>query len=87
VISAIATQTLRTGDLVALRVQASDPQQHSLIFGADNLPKGLAIHPSSGMIYGRLTTPGNVSSTIRAGNGASSASMTLQWNVADAASP
>jgi hypothetical protein len=86
-LTAVPAQTHRTGDLVALRVQASDPNQHTLTFAADNLPKGLAIHPATGMIYGRVTTPGTVTSTLRASNGPASGSLTLQWTVSDAPSP
>jgi PA14 domain/CotH kinase protein/Lamin Tail Domain/Chitobiase/beta-hexosaminidase C-terminal domain/Putative Ig domain/Divergent InlB B-repeat domain len=87
VVTAVAAQNLRTGDLVALRMQASDPNQHTLTFAADNLPKGLSIHPATGMIYGRLTTPGPITSTLRASNGVSSGNVSVVWTVTDAPSP
>jgi CotH kinase protein/PA14 domain/Lamin Tail Domain/Chitobiase/beta-hexosaminidase C-terminal domain/Divergent InlB B-repeat domain/Putative Ig domain len=86
-LSAVPAQTWRTGELVSLRVLASDPLAHRLTFSADDLPKGLSIQPATGMVYGRLTTPGAVSSTIRASNGVSTGSIVVPWTVSDAASP
>ncbi len=42
--------------------------QRPLVFAADNLPQGLTIDSSSGLITGRLTTPGTYNVTLKAQN-------------------
>jgi PA14 domain/CotH kinase protein/Lamin Tail Domain/Bacterial Ig domain/Chitobiase/beta-hexosaminidase C-terminal domain len=83
VLAAIGPQAWRTGDTVRLVATASDPGQYPVTYTAKSLPKGLSMHPQTGVVYGRLTTPGSYSSTITASNGAATGTQTVNWTVSD----
>lgn len=83
VIGAVAAQSLRTGDIVALQVPATDPGGYPLSYSATGLPKGPALNAQTGFLYGRVTTPGVYTSTLKASNGVSTGSLTVVWTVTD----
>ena len=82
-VAAIAPQAWRTGDLVALTVAATDPGGYPVTYAAKTLPKGLNINPATGVIYGRITTPGTYNSTITATNGVTAGTLAVVWTVTD----
>lgn len=53
-------------------------------FGADNLPSGLTLDPSTGAITGNIGTTGTTFSTITVSNSVGSDSKTLTWYVTPA---
>jgi CotH kinase protein/Lamin Tail Domain/Chitobiase/beta-hexosaminidase C-terminal domain/Putative Ig domain/Divergent InlB B-repeat domain len=90
VLAAVPAQTWRTGDLVELRLQATDVGGRAITYDAKSMPKGLSVHPASGVIFGRITTPGSGTMTVSAANGSASTSKTslpVSWTVTDAPSP
>ncbi len=82
-IVAVPPQSARTGDLVTLALSASDANGHALRFTASGLPKGISLNPTSGIIFGRLTTPGSYSTVVTVTNGVSSATLPISWTVTD----
>lgn len=65
VIDPIANQTYEEGAAVSLQANASDADGDNFSFGALNLPAGITINPTSGLISGTLTAAiGTYSSTI-----------------------
>ena len=83
VLAAVQAQAWRTGDIVNLKVSATDPGGYPITYSASTLPKGLSQNAVSGIIYGRITTPGSYASTLRASNGVSTGSLSLSWTVTD----
>src|SRR5262249_10174039 len=54
VVTSPGPQTASEGQSVSLSVTASDPDGDSLTFSASNLPPGLSINPTSGLITGTI---------------------------------
>ncbi len=81
------SQNSLAGSAVSLQVQASDSSGAPLTFGADYLPQGLSINPSTGLISGTITsgpdTPGLYTVVLTASDGTYSASQQVQWLVAN----
>ncbi len=50
-----ADQSSVEGDIVALQIEASDPDGSQLTYTATNLPTGLAIDPATGLISGTVS--------------------------------
>ncbi len=81
------TQTSIRGSVVALRPLASDPDGDALLWTADGLPAGLAIHPGSGQISGIVSSHADASYTalVRVQDpGGLTASVTFTWNTVPA---
>jgi hypothetical protein len=78
-------QTSVDGDSASLALSASYHGAGSLSYGASNLPPGLTINPSTGVIGGTVGASADANSpyavTVTATAGASSASQTLTWTV------
>ena len=67
---------------ISLAIQANDPDVgDNLTFSATNLPTGLSISSSSGIITGDTTTSGNYSVTVTVSDGSLSASTSFNWIV------
>jgi hypothetical protein len=85
-IAAVADQQNVEGDLVALVVEAEDPDADMLTFSAEGLPAGLAIDPTSGEISGTIEvgaatdSPYTVEVTVTDPDGAT-ASTEFGWMV------
>ena len=78
------------GDSPSLQVQASNPNNDTLTYSADNLPIGLSLDAATGTISGTIAAgdaasgddgQGNYAVTINVTDGISSGSTTLAWSV------
>jgi len=70
------------GEVVALPVQAVDPENNPLTYSAAGLPAGLRISATSGVISGTLTTLGDHNVTVSVTDGLSTpASVAFTWRV------
>lgn len=65
-VTAPAHQFNAVGDVVSLRVQATDSEPRDVRFAATDLPAGLQLDASTGLIHGRPTQPGTHSVTLTA---------------------
>ncbi len=76
------TQTGTVGDLVNLQLSASDPDGDSLVYSATDLPDGLTLGSTSGLISGTLGSdrPFFVTATVDDGKGGSD-SVSFDWIV------
>jgi uncharacterized repeat protein (TIGR02543 family) len=83
VLAPVTAPAVRTGDIVSVKLQATDPGGYPVTYSASSLPKGLSLNATSGVIYGRATTPGSYSSTLRASNGVATGSLAVVWTVSD----
>ena len=70
---------------VSFQVVASDPDGDSVNFTAQNLPPGISIHPSTGLISGTLAfnAAGTWSCTVRASDGELASAAGFQWTVSN----
>jgi hypothetical protein len=76
------TQQNGVGNSVSLPLQASDPDGDPLTFTAANLPPGLTINGTTGLISGTVTgNPATYVVTVTASDGTLSASQTFDWDV------
>ncbi|MBN8507446.1 MAG: DUF1929 domain-containing protein [Burkholderiales bacterium] len=81
-LSVPATQQSAVGASASLQVSASDAEFSSLGFSAVGLPPGLSIHPSTGLISGQPSTPGDYYPLVRAVDaGGAGASASFRWIV------
>ncbi len=88
VVTKPANQTRIVGQTVSLQVVASDPDGDPLTYGASNLPAGLSINSSTGLISGKPTTAGTRTVTLTVSDGRASASTTFSFAVsADTTAP
>jgi hypothetical protein len=78
-------QVSQTGDDVSVQVQASDSAGYTLAYSATNLPDGLSIDPSLGLISGTLADDADSNAaypvTVTAVGGGVSSSQTFNWVV------
>jgi hypothetical protein len=85
-VSSLGLQRNDTGDGVNVQVQASDAAGYPLTYGATNLPDGLSIDPSLGLISGTVaddaasTKPYSVTVSVSDGVGETT-NRTFQWAV------
>lgn len=77
----IADQENYTGDSVSLQVEASDVNADSLTFSALNLPEGLSIGVTDGLISGTPSTGGTWVVTVLVNDGSELASTSFTWTV------
>ena len=83
IVEAVTAQSGSTGQFASVQVTASDPEGLPLTYRASSLPKGLDMQASTGMIYGRLTTPGSYASTVTVSNGSISTVVNVQWTISN----
>ncbi|NNF66833.1 MAG: DUF642 domain-containing protein [Gammaproteobacteria bacterium] len=81
-ITPVADQTNNEGDTVSLSINASDPDNDTLIYSAGGLPSNLSINNNTGLISGTTTAAGtyNVSVSVSDGNGGT-ANDSFVWTV------
>lgn len=75
------------GATVSLTVQAGDPENDPITFGATGLPDGLSLNPSSGVISGTLLEIGTFSVSLSASDGVGTATTGFSWTVTSGAPP
>jgi cyclophilin family peptidyl-prolyl cis-trans isomerase len=84
-ISNIGNQTNADGDSVSLQVAAQDAKKLALTYSATNLPSGLSINSSTGLISGKIGSGASAESpysvTVTVGDGTYSANQVLTWTV------
>jgi hypothetical protein len=83
VIDRIADRAGARGDLVLLRVRASDPDGDPRTFSATGLPSGLSISSSTGVIFGilRPASVGTHTVVVTVSDGLATATTTFVWTV------
>jgi hypothetical protein len=78
-----------TGDVVNWTVWGYDPDGETVTYTAANLPTGLSINASTGVISGTISSSANTNSpynvTVSASDGTLSASQTFNWTVTNGA--
>ena len=86
-ISSPAAQAHAEADLVSLQLAATDADGDPLTYSATNLPSGLSINPTTGLISGTLSytaaTVSPYSGTVTVDDGALSATQPFTWAVSD----
>ena len=87
-IKQMGTLTHLQGENVNLALVLSDPDGDALTVSASNLPPGLTLNPTSGVITGQPTTMGTYSVTLTVtDNSEGSDSTTFNWEIQDASNP
>ena len=81
VIAQPSNQTSVVNANVSFALSASDPEGNTLQFTATNLPKGLSLNRTSGLISGRVKGAGTYQVVVTVSDGALSASRTFTWSV------
>lgn len=81
-----ANQVNTVGDSVLYSVIATDPNGDTLTYTASNLPEGLSINASTGLITGTVTQSGSYSAVVNVMDGESSISTPFVWDVYPAGS-
>ena len=88
VVTRPTNQTSIVGKTVSLQVVASDPDGDPLTYNASNLPVGLTINSSTGVISGKPTAAGTTTVTVTVSDGRASASTSFSFAVsADTSAP
>lgn len=83
--TSLGTQYPTEGVAVSVQVEATDPDLDTITYGASNLPDGLSINTSSGLISGTPTGQGTYNSVITAGDGTYTVQQSVVWSVAASA--
>jgi YVTN family beta-propeller protein len=88
VVTKPANQTSIVGKSVTLQIVASDADGDPLTYSASNLPAGLVVNSSTGVISGKPTAAGTRTVTVSVSDGRASASTTFSFAVsADTSAP
>lgn len=84
------TQTNAEGSVISLQITASDVDSPTLTYSATNLPLGLSINTSTGLISGAITYHAGAhspySSSVTVNDGTTPVPVNFTWNVPQAAS-
>jgi len=81
-----SSQSTIVGTSVSLRLVGTDPEGATLTYGASNLPPGLQLTPSTGMITGTPTTVGSYAVTATVSDGSLADAKTFTWNITSTSS-
>lgn len=77
-VAAVSDQVSVLGEVVAVPVLATDPENNALSFKATGLPAGLEISPSGGVIFGQPTALGTFTASVSVSDGVNAPS-TISW--------
>jgi PKD repeat protein len=82
-LTAVANQTNPENATVSLPLSGSDPDGDTVTYGATNLPSGLSVNSSTGLISGTLTfaSAGTYTITATVSDGTLSAPQSFTWTV------
>ena len=81
-VTPVANQSNNLGDGVNLQIQATSSSGFTLSYQAFGLPPGLSIDPSTGLIFGTVTFPGNYNAVVEATDSTLAvASQGFSWSV------
>jgi len=69
------------GSNISLRIEASDPKGETLFFNASNLPLGLSIDNSTGVISGTVSSEETKTVTITVSNESTKSETSFEWKV------
>jgi hypothetical protein len=83
-LQSVASQSTTGGTAVSLRLIGSDPEGATLTYGASNLPPGLQVAPTTGMISGTPTTAGSYAVTATVSDGFRADAKTFTWTIVSA---
>jgi hypothetical protein len=88
-LNAVTNQTNAESTVVSLQLVGSDPDGNPITYSATNLPGGLSINTSTGLISGTLTytSAGSYSVTATVSDGSLTASRTFTWTVTNVDRP
>ncbi|ACH40055.1 dystroglycan-type cadherin-like domain repeat protein [Citrifermentans bemidjiense Bem] len=83
-ITAPGNQSNYTGEVISLPIVATDPNGDTLSYSASNLPLGLSINSSTGVISGTISSSASssYSVTVSVSDGSLSSSTNFTWSVA-----
>jgi uncharacterized repeat protein (TIGR02543 family) len=81
----VANETWTAGTVVRVPVIATDASGLDLTYSATALPRGVTLHPTSGVLYGKPATPGTYSMVITVRNGSTSTVVNTTWTVVNKA--
>jgi len=76
-------QSMQLGESVNLLPVASDADGDALTFSAQNLPTGLVLQSSTGLISGVVTQAGVFATTLSVSDGSATTSVSFVWTVTD----
>ena len=88
-LAAIANQSNAENTAVSLQLVGSDPNGNPVTYSATNLPAGVAINGTTGLISGTLTftSAGTYTVTATVSDGSLTASRTFTWTVSNVNAP
>jgi hypothetical protein len=82
------SQISAQGTAASLQIQASDPDNDRLTFGASGLPAGLSVNTSTGLISGTISSSAGAGSpytaNVTAADATHTATQTFTWSVTNA---
>ncbi|MGB7301036.1 MAG: galactose oxidase-like domain-containing protein [Burkholderiaceae bacterium] len=82
-VSSPGSQVNTIGDTVNLSLSATDPENDALTWTATNLPTGLSINPTTGVISGVVTAAGTSNVLAMVSDGSSEDNTGFIWTVTD----
>jgi hypothetical protein len=85
VVSGPGAQTVVEGEGITLQIVAADPNDDPITYSASNLPPGLSVDPSTGVVSGTISAGAAAgspyASTLRASDGTLTGSRNANWTV------
>ncbi|MGH1365085.1 MAG: PA14 domain-containing protein, partial [Calditrichia bacterium] len=81
VITNPGNQNNTLGDVVALQLNASDPDGFGVSYAASNLPPGLTLNGSNGLVDGTIESVGSYSVIVTVSDNQSSVNANFTWTV------
>lgn len=80
-ITQLQDQAHLVGSTISVKISATDPNQETLYYSAENLPQGLSIDSSSGKISGTVNTEETKNVTVTIANSDSKNAINFEWKV------
>lgn len=80
-VSSPGDQSSQVGDIIALSISATDPDQDTLSYSATGLPADLNIDSATGIISGTLSASGTFNSEVSVSDGENTVAVSFVWQV------